>query len=93
MDPEASARLVSAVVAHILNGFLTIGVSQSNQAVDSFTRAVELNPASALAAHGLAEAHYSMGSTVVARHWYERALEIEPGFEPAAAKLNALNSN
>lgn len=93
VGPEAKARLHAEDLAHTLNGYLTIGLSQSNQAVDSFSLAVQLNPDSALAAHGLAEAHYSMGSTETARQWYERALAIEPGFEPAASKLNALNSN
>jgi len=89
---EHRPRLLAEETAHILKGYLTIGLSQSTQAVDSFDAAARLNPESILAAFGLGEAHLLAGSVALAHQWYERALEIDPSFQPAADKLQGLAS-
>ena len=87
---DTNGRMLSEETAQILKGYLTIGLSQSHEAVSSFSRAVELNPESVLAAQGLADAYFGGGLTELAINWYQRALELDPTFQLAAARLNEL---
>ena len=89
-SPECRPRMVPEDTAHILKGFLTIGLSQSPQARDSFRAAVELNPTNPLGHFGLAEAHYCLGAVPEAIDCYRHSLEVDATFEPAREKLNLL---
>jgi chemotaxis protein methyltransferase WspC len=60
--------------AYLIHGMAELGLGNANSAVDSFRRALYVDPAFGLAAFKLGRAHDTRGDESAARRSYEQAL-------------------
>jgi len=75
-----------------LMGFCHFKLKEHEAAIESFKRVIELNPSSAIDYANIASNYRDMGNTPKAIHYYELALELDPGIEFARDNLERLKA-
>ncbi|HYK41526.1 MAG TPA: amidohydrolase family protein, partial [Thermoanaerobaculia bacterium] len=74
-------------------GYQLLAEKQSQTAIEVFRLNTELYPKSGNAFDSLAEAYLGMGNKDLARKFYRRALEVQPGYPNARAAKKLLESS